>query len=82
MSLSTLLGKIHPPQQKKKPEVIIPLFREPEKKIPKEKRIVIKLRSTLDNASSQLYKVITRAFDHGTPEEWICHRKMITKVLD
>ena len=36
---------------------------------------------TLDNASSQLYKVVTCAFDHGTPEEWIHHRKMITKVL-
>ena len=82
MSLSTLLGKIHPPQQKKKPEVVIPLFREPEREVPKEKRIVIKLRSTPDDASSQLYEVVTRAFDHGTPEEWIRHRKMITKVLD
>ena len=82
MSLSTLLGKIHPPQQKKKPEVIIPLYREAEKEIPKEKRIVIKLRSTPNDANSQLYEVITRAFDHGTPEEWIRHRKMIKKVLD
>ena len=82
MSLSTLLGKIHPPQQKKKQEIVIPLIREPEKEVPKDKRIVIKLRSTPGDANSQLYEVVTRAFDHGTPEEWIRHRKIITKILE
>ena len=41
MSLSKLLGKIDTPQQKKKPEVVVPLVREVEKEIPKDKRIVI-----------------------------------------
>ena len=82
MSLSTLLGKINPPQQKKKQEIVIPLIREPEKEVPKDKRIVIKLRSTPGDVNSQLYEVVTRAFDHGTPEEWIRHRKIITKILE
>ena len=82
MSLSTLLGKIHPPQQKKKQEIIIPLIMQPEKEVPKDKRIVIKLRSTPGNANLQLYEVVTRAFDHGTPEEWIRHQKTITKILE
>ena len=69
MPLSTLLGKIHPPQQKKKQEIVIPLVREPEKEVPKDKRIVIKLRSMPGDANLQLYEVVTHAFDHGTPEE-------------
>ena len=81
MSLSKLLGKIDTPQQKKKPEVVVPLIREVEKEIPKDKRIVIKLRSTPTDANSQLYEVVTRAFDHGTPEEWIRHLKMIRRIL-
>ena len=55
---------------------------QPEKEVPKDKRIVIKLRSTLGDANLQLYEVINRAFDHGTPEEWICHQKAITKILE
>ena len=52
MSLSTLLGKIHPPQQKKKQEVIIPLIMQSKKEVPKDKQIVIKLRSTTGNVNS------------------------------
>ncbi len=81
MSLSKLIGKIDSPQQKKKQEVVIPLEREPEKELPKDKRIVMKLRSTPTDANSQLYEVVTRAFDHGTPEEWIRHLKMIRRIL-
>ena len=81
MSLSKLLGKIDTPQQKKKPELVIPLIRESEKEVPKDKRIVIKLRSTPTDANSQLYEVVTRAFDHGTPKEWIRHSKMIRRIL-
>ena len=69
MSLSKLLGKIDNPQQKKKQEVVIPLEREPEKEVPKDKRIVMKLRLMPTDANSQQYEVITRVFDHGTPEE-------------
>ena len=54
MSLSTLLGKIHPPQQKKKQEIVIPLIMQPEKEVPKDKQIVIKLRLTPGDANSQL----------------------------
>ena len=81
MSLSKLLGKLEKPTPKKKPEVVIPLFRAPEPEIEKSKRIVIKLRSNPTDDKSQLYEVVTRAFDHGTPEEWIRHRKMILRIL-
>ena len=81
MSLSKLLGKLDIPTPKKKSEVVIPLIRVPEPEIEKSKRIVIKLRSTPTDNDSQLYEVVTRVFDHGTPEEWICHRRMIWRIL-
>ena len=68
MSLSKLVAKVSVPQQKKKQECIIPLLREPEEEIPKNKRIVMKLRSNPSQADSQVYEIVTRAFDHGTPE--------------
>ena len=68
MSLSKLVAKVSVPQQKKKQECIIPLLREPEEEIPKNKRIVMKLCSNPSQADSQVYEIVTRAFDHGTPE--------------
>ena len=81
MSLSKLIAKVSVPQQKKKQECIIPLLREPEEEIPKNKRIVMKLRSNPSQADSQVYEIITRAFDHGTPEEWIRHRRTMKRIL-
>ena len=82
MSLSKLLGKIEsqvPVRQNH--EIVIPLIREKEEEIPKNEKIVIKLRSDPSEKDSQLYEVVTRAFDHGTPEQWIKHRRICRKIL-
>ena len=81
MSLSKLVAKVSVPQQKKKQECIIPLLREQEEEIPKNKRIMMKLRSNPSQADSQVYEIVTRAFDHGTPEEWIRHRRTMSRIL-
>ena len=80
MSLGKLIGKLDTPALKKKPEVVIPLVREAEKEVPKDKRIVIKLRLTPTDANSQLYEVVMRAFHHGALEEWIHHVKTICRI--
>jgi len=81
MSLSKLIQKVSVPQQKKKPECIVPLLRELEEVIPKNKRIVMKLRSNPLQADSQLYEIVTRVFDHGTPEEWIFYGRTMKRIL-
>ena len=81
MSLSKLLGKLDIPTMKKRSEVVIPLLRTKEPEIPKAKRIVVKLRLNPTDGKSQLYEVVTRAFNHGSPEEWIRHQKTMDSIF-
>ena len=68
MLLSKLLGKMEPQTPVRQGyEIVIPLAREKEPEISKNERIVIKLRSNPSEKDSQLYEVVTQAFDHGSP---------------
>ena len=77
MLLCKIVANVSIPQQKKEQECIIPLIREAEEK----QQIVLKLCSNPSQADSQLYKIVTCAFNHGTPEEWICYQRIMQRIL-
>ena len=78
MSLSKLLSKIEQlKEEKTNYEVVIPLIKPKDRVVSKDKKFTIKLQANQGDADSEKYKVTARPFNHGTPEEWLKHRKFV-----
>ena len=85
--LSKITEKIKaqaPDKANKKPweiDMIIPFDKDPPKVVSKEDRLSFKLRSTPIDADSTTYKLKTYAFDSGSCEEWLEHKKTYCKLI-
>ena len=60
---------------------MIPLFKSKDIEVTKSETNLIKLKFNPTDTTLKLHNAVMHVFDYGTPEEWLCHRIMINKII-